>query len=194
MSLPGQMYDHMLNADKGWPSQTALDYAAKISANVLYDLTAGQVCHLNASGELEPGVVRWQMPLFIFQGKNDLDVNNSNNGEWYPISPSGRVMCLVGKGPFELWTTEFDSDLTYAPNEPLIAPTGNAAIDVHDGGGTESGRLTNNITYTIADTIASSGNKWQAVCGIVSKGKFTNAYGKTVLAFWPVWFPGHPTQ
>lgn len=193
MALPGQMYDHMLNPEKGWPSPHALDFTAKISANVLYALTPGQVCHLNSSGELEPGVKRWQMPLFIFQGKNDLDVNNES-GEWYPISPTGRVMALVGKGPFELWTTEFMTALTYLPNEPLRAPTGNAAIDVAGGGGTESGRLTNVITYTIADTIASSGNKWQAVCGIVSKGKFTNAYGKSALSFWPVYYPGHPTE
>ncbi len=194
MAVPGQMFDHMLNPDKGWPSPTALDFTAKISANVLYALTAGQVCHLNSVGELEPGVKAWQMPLFIFQGAESLDVNNSSAGGWYPISPTGKVMCLVGKGPYELWTTEFNTSLTYAPNDPLRAPVGNAAIDIAGGGGAESGRLTNSITYTIADTIASSGNKWQAICGIVSKGKFTNAYGKSSLAFWPVHLPGHPTE
>jgi hypothetical protein len=187
MSLPGQMFDHMLNAEKGWPSQTALDFSAKISANVLYDLRPGQVCHLNSSGELEPGVVAWQMGLFIFQGTNDLDVNNANNGQWYPISPSGRVMALVAKGPFELWTTEF-ADQTYVRNQPLRAPTGNTSGDEDI-----SGVLTNQSVVAIGNGSSNSAS-FTAVCGIVSQGVKTNAYGKSVLCFWPVWYPGNSAE
>lgn len=188
MPVPGQMYDHMLNPEKGWPSQAALDFSAKISANVLYDLRAGQVCHLNSSGELEPGVVAWQMGLFIFQGAAELDVDNSynsSNGYW-PISPSGKVMCLVAKGPFELWTTEYDTAQTYLRNQPLRAPTGNSA-----GAENTSGKLTNQSVVAVAGATPASAT---AVCGIVSKGVSTNAYGKTVLSFWPVWYPGNASE
>lgn len=183
--LPGQMFDHMLNADKGWPSQTALDFTANISANVLYALQPGQVCHLNSSLQLEPGVANWQMPMFIIQGANDLDVNNANNGQWYPISPRGGVACLVGKGPYELWTTEFDTTQTYTPNQPLRAPTGLAANQAGI-----SGTLTNQGVIAIA----TSSTTYTAICGLVSKGVVTNAYGKQVLCFWPVWYPGNPSE
>ncbi|MEM0441522.1 MAG: hypothetical protein QW463_08000 [Candidatus Caldarchaeum sp.] len=192
------MTAHVLNPEKGWPSPQALDFTAKISPNVLYDMTPGQCGHLNDAGEIEPGCRRWQMPLFLFQGKRSLDVDNSpaNPGDWFPIQPSGRVMCLVGKGPFELWTTEFQESMTYLPNQPLRAPVGNAANDKKGGGGADSGILTNAGVVPIRDdTIAANATtKWTAVVGIVSKGVFTNAFGRKVLAFWPVWFPGHPNE
>ena len=179
MSLPGQMFDHMLNPVKGWPHQAALDFQAKISANVLYDMRAGQCAHINASGELEPGAQLLQMPLFMFQGANDFDVNNQRNDQWTPISPSGRIMCLPGKGAYELETTEFDSTQSYLPNDHLVAPVGNTSGDEFT-----SGVLTN----------ASPGGLYVAGMknrvGVVSRGKFTNAYGKQVVAFWPIYLPG----
>lgn len=195
-----QMYDHQLNATKGWPSPSALDYSAKKSADVDYDLRAGQVCHLNADGELEPGCRRWQVPLFIFQGSTEFDTDNSSqNDEWYPITPSGNIMCLVGLGAYELWTTEFDTTLTYAVGDPLRSPVGNTSGDE-----LLSGILTNADVLTVVDTIASAGDKYTNICGIATAGiaagrtvtgpEYTNAYGKAVLAFWPVWFPGHPTE
>lgn len=190
MSLPGQMYDNALNPSKGWPSQSALDHTAKISANVLYDLKPGQVCHLNASGQLEPGVIKHQMGLFIFQGKNDLDVNNERNDEWTPVSPTGKVACFVATGAFELETTEFDSSLSYAYNDPLRAPTGNAADGYTVA---KSGKLTN-ASVTLASQTDSPQTSSTAVCGIVSRGVFKNNYGKNVLAFWPVWYPGRSTE
>lgn len=185
MALPGQMYTNMLNPEKGWPSQSALDYTAKISANMLYDMRAGQVASLNSAGQLEAGCAAWRMPLFIFQGINDLDVNNANNGEWYPISPTGKVMCLVGKGAYELWTTEYDTVQTYLPNQPLRAPTGTAANQE-----TVSGKLTNQGVIAIS----SNNTTFTAVVGIVSQGVKKNAYGKNVLCFWPVWYPGNHSE
>lgn len=189
MSVPEQMYTHMLNAEKGWPSQTALDFSAKISANVDFDMPAGRCCHLNSSGELEPGVVRWQMPLFIFQGANSFDVNPSGGGQWWPATPTGKVMALVATGGYELWTTEYDTDLTYNRNDPLRAPTGNTAGDEDT-----AGVLTNDDVLTVVDTIASASDKYTAIVGIVSQGVKTNAYGVSVLCFWPVYHPGHPTE
>lgn len=203
MPPPGQMFTHTLNPTKGWPNQSSLDHTAKISANVLYSLLPGQVAHLNAAGQLEPGVVNTQMPLFMFQGKDDLDVNatpgTSAGGtiiEWQPISPTGRVMCLVATGGFELETTEFDQLQTYLPNQPLRAPTGNGA-----GSAGISGTLTNqgvNTTPDVAD-VAGTGVlpptiHATAICGLVSRGVFANNYRQNVLAFWPVWYAGRTAE
>jgi hypothetical protein len=168
------MFDHMLNPAKGWPSPTALDFRAKASPAVLWDMVSGLGCHLNPSGLLEPGIVNTQMGLFPFQGVNELDVNNAQStGQWIPINPSGNIMELVAKGPYELETTEFDQAQTYVPNQPLRAPTGLTAA-------APGGALTN-------QGIVIGTN---AICGVVSRGTFRNSYGKPALAFWPVWFPG----
>lgn len=183
MSLPGQMFDHRLNVAKGWPHQAALDFTAKISANVLYDLRAGQVTHLNSVGELEPGVKLLQMALFIFQGANDLDVNNQRNDQWTPVSPTGRVACFVAKGGFELETTEYLTALSYARNDHLWAPTGNTSGDEF-----VSGVLTNASPGTLYHA-----SNMQARIGVVSRGVFKNSYGKSVIAFWPIYLPGTQT-
>lgn len=179
MPLPGQMFDHMVNPAKGWPHMAALDYQAKQSANVLYRMRAGQVAHLNGAGDLEPGVQLTQMGLFLFQGADDLDVNNQGNDQWTPISPSGRIMCLVAGGDYELETTEFITSLTYVPNNMLRSPIGNTAGDEF-----LSGMLRNDAL----GTLYAAG--MEAVVGVVSRGVFTNAYGRRVLAFWPRWLPG----
>lgn len=203
-SQPSPMGTNKLNPTKGWPNGSALDCSHPISANVLYDLVPGQCCHLNDSGELEPGVKGWQMPFWLFGGAGSLDVMNTPGENWWPIVPGGKVACFPGVAQLELWTTEFDDDQDYLPNQPLRAPTGNTALDE----GT-SGRLTNQITYTIADTIANSSHKWNAIVGITTMPtvptimynsaapttpKYTNVNGVSVLAFYPVYYPGHPTE
>jgi hypothetical protein len=203
------MSTHALNASKGWPSPSALDASYKASANVLYDLTPGQVCHQNSAGELEPGVIALQMPFFLFGGSASLDVMNTPGTTWWPVVPRGRIGCFPGLAPMEFWTTEFDTTQNYLPNQFLRAPIGNAAIDVHGGGGLESGRLTNQGVIYISDTIASQSSKYTAICGVaiipsspnIRQGgtapttpKFTNINNVSILCFYPVYLPGHPTQ
>jgi hypothetical protein len=188
-TVPGQMFANSLNPAKGWPSPVALDFRAKASPNVLYNMVAGQACHLNASGQLEPGVVNRQMGLFIFQGVNELDVNNQQSpGQWVPINPSGNIMCLVAKGPYELETTEFDATQTYSYNQPLRAPSGNAA-----GAYPGSGQLTNQGVTLACDTNTPV-SAATAACGLVSRGTFRNSYGIPALAYWPVWYPGRSSE
>lgn len=202
-SQPEPFNQHRLNPSKGWPSNSALDSSYKISDNVDYDMRPGQCGHLNSVGEIEPGCVAWQMPLFLFGGAASLDVMNTPGTNWWPISPGGRVACFPGKAPLELWTTEFD-DQTYACNDPLRSPTGLTSGDEF-----VSGMLTNQGVKTVVDTIASSSDKWTAIVGIacipsnpaVSQGSaavtspvYTNCDGVDCLAFWPVHYPGHPTQ
>ncbi len=177
---PGQMFENALDPKKGWPSPVALDYAVKISALVLYNAVPGQSGHLNSAGEWEPGVIARQMGLFLFQGKTDLDVNNAvgtSGGvtQWVPISPTGKAMALVAKGPYELETTEFDKTQTYVRNDILRSPTGSGASDYASG----SGQLTNQ-GFTFGTN---------AYCGVVSGGTLTNSYGQKTIRFWPVYQP-----
>ena len=159
----------------------ALDFQARVSANVLYRMRAGQVGHINLAGELEPGVILTQMGLFLFQGADELDVNSQGNDQWTPISPSGRVMVLVAKGGYEMESTEFISSLTYQPNNLLRSPVGNTVPDEF-----LSGMLRND-----AIPLPLYGVLQPAIVGIVSRAVFTNAYGRRVLAFWPVVFAGN---
>jgi hypothetical protein len=181
MPLPGQMTENTLNAAKGWPHQAALDFQARMSNNVLYRMRAGQVGHINASGEIEPGVQLTQMGLFLFQGADSFDVNNQGNDQWTPIGPTGRIMCLVAEGAYELESTAFISTLAYQPNNLLRSPVGNTLADEF-----LSGMLRND-----AIPLPLYGAAAPAIVGVVSRGVFTNAYGKRVIAFWPVYMAGN---
>jgi hypothetical protein len=169
------MLANRLNPLKGWPHDAALDFRAQISPNVLYPMVAGQVGHLDNQFMVEPGVVGTQMPLFLFSGSQDFSVSAPPNSQWIPVFPSGFLTLLVGKGAFELETTEFDATQTYYPNTLLRAPIGNAA-NAYPG----SGQLTS------ANLVLGT----NAYCGVVSRGVYTvNSFGQKVLAFWPVYGP-----
>jgi hypothetical protein len=172
------MTTNLLNPGKGWPSATALDYRVQFSSAVLYTIVAGQSGHTTTAdqfGNWQPGVTGQQMGLFLFQGQNDLDVNNTaSSGQWQPVTPRGYAMCFPAKAPLELETTEYDSTQTYTANQPLRSPTGNSAT-AYPG----SGQLTNQ-SFTFGTN---------AYCGLVSRGQFTNSYASKVIAFWPVYQP-----
>lgn len=190
-TAPRQSYDHHLNPVKGWPHPAALDFVAKASANVLYDLRAGQCCHVNSSGQLEPGVDGFQMPLFIFQGVNEYDVNTVSTDQWIPVMPRGNIMCLTAESAMELETTEYVSTLTYAPNDPLWAGTGNAAnkeglTAAYRPSTSSSGCVRNDSTLGAGIY----GSDQKSVVGVVSRGTFQNYNKKFMLAFWPKFIPG----
>lgn len=192
MAVPRQMTWHTLEAIKGWPSPTALDHAAKLSANVTIDpLYQGRCVHLNLIGEYETGLPatliatpRINMPLFLFSNSDDPDVKNSGGitgsvndqpGGWMAAGPSGKLLALPATGSYELETTEFDSSVSYIPGNVLTAT--NANTDATTGG-------------RIAKVTGNLGSK--PVCGIVSKPFATtdrNHNGKAALRFWPYCFP-----
>jgi hypothetical protein len=177
MALPGQMFDNMLNPAKGWPHPAALDFRAKAAAGVA--IKPGMTGSLDTAGNVVLGVKRHRMGLFAFAGSDDLDVNAEGNDQWKPISPTGQIVFLVASGGYELETTEFDTVQTYARNDPLRAHT--------------DGKLTNQTVVLFSQTntpLTSS----TAVVGLVSRGKFTNAYGKSVISFWSIWAPGNSTE
>ncbi|MEM5809081.1 MAG: hypothetical protein QXH92_04180 [Candidatus Aenigmatarchaeota archaeon] len=192
-----QMYTHTLNPLKGWPSPTALDFTAGISVEVTnkrnsgdlppdYVLHAGMVCSLHPTdNKLVPGVRGHAMPLFIFQGELAADVYrpNPNDVGWIAINPSGRIACLVATGAYELETTEFVDTLSYQVNDLLRSPTK----------GANAGKLTNANAVAACDT-NDPGTNSVAIVGVVSRPPYTNAYGRRVIAFWPVWYPGRANE
>jgi hypothetical protein len=175
-TLPTQNYTYLLDPKKGWPTPSPLDYSIGIDPLVLYSPVAGQVGHQDSTSNLwQPGVTGQQMGLFAFQGACDNDVSSAGNSIWQPIQPRGIVNFLVAKGPYQFQTTAFDTTQTYLAGQLLRAPVGLAANQAGI-----SGYLTNQ-GVTLFTT---------ACCGLVAAGVQTNAYGDTVLDFWPIYCPG----
>ncbi len=178
MAAPRKMTAHTLEAPKGWPSPHAVDFQAKISANVSLDpVFAGKVVHLNGDGEFEMGVSGTQMALFLFQNSDDPDVSNDGGDPatevdvWVPISPTGKIGALVAAGAYELASTEYKAadESAMTPNAILTANTSNST--------SAGGQLEVGVIST------------QAICGVVSRGVRTNSHGKKEVFFWPVWLP-----
>jgi len=181
------MTAHTLEAPKGWPSPHAVDFAAKLSANVTVDpVFAGRCVHVNDAGEYELGVPtaapaagKIYMPVWLFQNSDDPDVSNDGGitgsesdepGGWMAVAPTGVIMGLVGAGSYELETTEFEPESSlgssYAPNDSLTAINANTNA-------VTGGRMTKGIPYT------------DPIVGIVSRAVFVNSHRKNSLGFWP---------
>jgi hypothetical protein len=166
MANPSQMFDHTLDAVKGWFHEAALDNSAKLSANVTIDpFEQGRVVHLNASSEYESGVSLASMAIFLLNSSNDPDVANPGGDYWQAIAPTGKMSGLVASGAYELESSEYRSAGTYNPGQLLDAA---AALTVP----------------------WKSGGTTQAICGVVSTGVAANSHGVNVLRFWPVYLPG----
>lgn len=179
MAAPRFTFSHGLDPLKGWPSPYAVDFTAKLSANVtISPFYAGRVVHLNASGELETGMgtSNNKMPMFTLQNSDDPSVKNdggtpsTDTGVWVGISPSGGINCLVAVGAYELESTEYVTGTSYAPGDWLKATFAN----------------TNAATGGVIDKQATVTS---GICGVVSRGARTNAHGVSVLAFWPWYLP-----
>lgn len=176
-----QMFDHSLDALKGWPAPNALDFVAKLAASVTIDpFPAGRCVHYTADG-FKTGVILLEMPIFTLQGSADFDVANPGGNNWTAIAPVGYISGLVATGGYELETTEFDTTQTYVANEHLKAVDADTVATAGTGGG--------NLTNQSLGTLYHASNM-EARVGVVSRGKRTNAYGKSVLAFWPIYLPG----
>ena len=179
MAAPRQMTNYTLNALKGWPSQSAVDFVAKLDSSVTTDpVYAGSVVSLNSSGNFILGTDSLSvMPMFIFQSSDDPDVSNEggdagvggDKGVWVPIAPTGHMMALVAPGAYELVSTQYVAASTYTINLPLWADDSGAAI----------GKL---------DATTRKGGK--TVVGVIRRGVVDNGYGHNGVAFWPYFLPG----
>jgi hypothetical protein len=165
------MYDHMLNALKGWPTAWAVDKVANLaddSAAVL----AGSVMSLNSDGEFVLGLIENAMAVFALQNSTDFDVVGDEGNIVGKGSSIPRISGLVAAGAYELETTEFVSSEGLVPNAALTSPA---------PGVSNAGKLAVGTVYT--DTI----------CGVVSDGVVNNCYGVEMLRFWPAWLPVTPS-
>lgn len=174
MAAPRQMTANTLNALKGWPQPAAVDFHTEFADSVTSEVLPGSVVHLDGTGKYALGVGTLSvMPLFMFNGSNDPDVQNeggdpaTEKGAFIPINPTGQAMALVATGAYELVSTAFVAG-TYDPNDPLTSPTS----------GGNAGKLQVGTLYT------------DMIVGIVSRGVVDNGYGHDAVAFWP--FPVFP--
>lgn len=176
MAATRQMFDHTLDAVKGWMpgNMASLDCSAKLSANVTVDpVYAGRVVHKNDDGEFELGCVGMQMAIFLRQNSSDFDVSPDTGDDYQGISPTGVMSGLVATGGYEVATTEYDRDQTYHVNDALRAIASNSNA-------TTGGRLTN-AGFTLGTT---------AAVGVVSKLPAQNSHKKYVLTLWTAFIPG----
>lgn len=177
-----QMWQHSLDAVKGWFDMSSLDFCAKMSSSVTITAYAGRVVHLNDDGEFEMGCTGDQMAIFLLWNSNQPSVSNASaNNHWFPIGPTGTNTGLVATGAYELETTEYDTDQTYLPNQPLRAVASNTNQ-------TTGGRLTNQGVVRRASATPQLAT---AICGIVSREpRKRQSDREEVLSFWPVYEPG----
>lgn len=190
MANPSQMFDHTLDACKGWFHEAALDHSAKLASGVTIDpYEQGRVVHLNGSGEYESGVSGTHMAIFLLNSSDDPDVANPGGDYWQAVSPTGKMSGLVATGAYELESSEFISQ-DYVPGELLSAAVENTDAAI-------GGLLNNEDDAGTALTVpwASTSATDQAICGVVSTGTtiaapVENSHGIAVLRFWPVYLPG----
>lgn len=181
---PSLMFEEGIEALKGWFDMAALDYQAKLSANVTVPIPAGRVVRLNSAGEFETGVSATHMAIFVTRGSASYDVANpgttpKGNFMHRAISNTGVMGGLVATGAYELASTEFDTARTYEPGDLLTATVANTNA-------TTGGRLTNAGSGAGGDVKQFV----DAACGVVSRGKYKNCNQVYELAFWPIYLPG----
>lgn len=179
-SVPNQVFTHMMNLVKGGPPSNmgALDHSAVISSSITFDLPAGRIVHVDSNGEYSTGAIGWEMAIILRPNATDTDVQNYGGDQWvggFPGDEEGISYGYVHSGGFEIETTEYNTSLSYAYNDPLRA----VAADTTEATG---GTLTN---ATIGAVGAPTGN----VCGVVSKPPAANDYGVTMIRYWSVYCP-----
>jgi hypothetical protein len=190
MPAPEQMFTHGLDVKKGWFDMASLDYAAKLSPDIDFVVKRGRVVYVDSNGYFVPGMHQTNVAIFLLNGSEDADVSNPGWGQGQgsggsnatqtaanfmhiAIAPTGKMSGLVATGGYEISSTEFKHNLTYAPGDLLTANTC-ASPNAWDG------QLTNeNVEQFVTP-----------VCGVVSSGVSTNHNGVSALSFWCVWLPG----
>lgn len=177
-NAPDLMFEHGLDVKKGWFDMASLDYSAKLSPSISFDVKRGRVVHVDASGNFVPGVSKTNVAIFLLNGSTDADVANPGTtagGKFMhlAVAPTGKLSGLVATGGYEISTTEFDADQSYEPGDLLTATTTATPAST-------DGVLTNDGVVQYVDPVV----------GVVSSGATTNHNGIQALSFWSVWLPG----
>lgn len=185
MPAPPLMYEHGFDVKKGWFDMAALDFVAKLSAEVAFVVPRGRAVHLNVDKQFEMGCHNTGITIFLLNGSEDFDVDNpgttaAGNFMHRAIMPSGDMSGLVATGAYEFDNTEFDSTKDYASGDLLTAIADNDDATV-------GGVLTNEVESSPVEQFV------DPVCGVVSSGKHKNHNGIFTLSYWSVWLPGAAT-
>jgi len=193
--------DHLdsIGAKKGWPQVSVLDTGAPVDDGDLAIVKGGSCVHVNDSYRYEAGASGVQMPLFLARSPTAFDVaTDRHNSHGVAVTPRGYIQALVGKGDFELESSQFDSTKSWKPNDPIVSPTKSqiSGADKSDAGrlfktrhwnGGSDAAVQPNVDKIVG--VASWGLRTTAQ-GPVTSPAFTSPYGHSVLAFWPVFTIG----
>lgn len=167
-NTPAQMFDHTLDARKGWPSPYALDKTKEIASGET-GIVSGMVVHIDPTTDKIKRGCPWNgswaaMPIFAFPSQTSFDVMSDVGN----IS-GGNLVGLVGVGAYELESTEY-MGTGFNPNIPLT---------VHNTADADHGKVK-----------ATTLNSTDLIVAVVSdKGPLTTEYKKTYVRYWPVYCP-----
>ncbi len=216
----GKAYDHALVILQGGHPDFLNTKRGKLSSNVTTTTVtphAGRCVHISAVsyirgplGNLGPTQATFEMgcagdqapPYYLWNGLYDWSVSNkgtpsgvasqgtsSSPPRWYSFLPSSNLSSAIltavaGNHNMELETTEFDTDQTYASGNSLRAVTSNTLAN--------AGKLTNQNASGGADFASSAAFSpgTDTVVGVVTRGKYYNAYSVNSLAFSPTYVRG----
>lgn len=174
MAVPKLITSKGMDVKKGWFDMASLDYSAKLAPTVTAEVPAGRVVHVNSDGNFVPGAHNTNVAIFLIQGSEDADVVNPGGAVsdpsvflHVPVRPSGNMSGLVATGGYEIASTEFDKDRSYAPGDLLTADS--------------DGVITNEAVVQFVNPVV----------GVVSSGKVDRNHNNIpALSFWCCWLPG----
>lgn len=194
-NLTTHRIDQALEPVMGWFDASALyktaDRSADVDATVPFN--SGRVVALGSDKKFHAGAKQLQMPVFLWSHERDADVTVGSNNDtvvkgWRGF-PEGPLSGLVATGGFEFETTEYhqDTGVTYAPNDPLHAPTEDQITGADKSA---AGKLFNAKHWPGGSSAALTLYTDQ-ILGIVSDfGAGRNYNRVNVLRFWSVFLPG----
>lgn len=178
-----QMYTHKFDGVKSWFGDWIIDFQAKLSSNVSIVVYAGRCLHLNSAGEWEMGATGHDMPFFVNNTAGSQAPSSGNpsaNGYWYALH-AATISGVAAVNNFEAETTEYDTALTYLPNQLLRAIASNSVQAT-------GGRLTN---ASVVKPESASAATSTACVGLVSRApRKTDFTQPNVLAFWMLYKAG----
>lgn len=155
-----QAYNHNMATKSGFAMHYALQYRASAATSATF--YKGALVSLDSSGNIETGCGDADMPMWANNGTADYGVALEAEGVG-----GGVISAWPATGGFEIATTEYDTDGTYAPNQLLTADT------VTSGYVTESPAAYNTAV----------------IVGIVSEGVKSDYNSISMLNFWTMFIP-----
>jgi len=180
-----RQYEHIGKVSHGvqtGPWRVELPAPVKADANAA-KIFQGSVVSLNADGQYVPGcpagsATNCPVPFISMKNVFDPDVTTGYNdgANWNKRSTfsaqGGVITAVPSTAGYEMETTEFDSAATYAPNDALVAGTGD------------------NLGKIVK---ATSGIGSEPVLGFVSVPPRKDEHGNTRLAFLAAFVPAAAT-